>query len=45
MAMLSPVTPPVKKKCYSYECYREAWNLLTKSRSDLVRDVQLAKRT
>ena len=36
MAMLSPVTPPVKKKCYRYECYREAWNLLTKSRSELV---------
>ncbi len=35
MAMLSPVTPPVKKKCYRYECYREAWNLLTQSRSDL----------
>ena len=45
MAMLSPVTPPVKKKCYRYECYREAWNLLTKSRSDLVRDVRLAKKT
>jgi hypothetical protein len=44
MAMLSPVTPPAKKASYRYECYREAWNLLTKSRSDLIRDVWLAKR-
>jgi hypothetical protein len=43
--MLSPVVPPAKKKSYCYECYREAWNLLTKSRSALVRDVRLAKRT
>jgi|ERR1035437_706286 hypothetical protein len=34
-AMLCPVEPPVKKKSYRYECYREAWNLLTKSRSEL----------
>jgi hypothetical protein len=34
---LSPVTPPAKKKSYCYECYREAWNLLTKSRSELAR--------
>jgi hypothetical protein len=45
MAVLSPVTPPAKKKCYCYECYREAWNLLTRSRSDLVRDVHPANRT
>jgi len=35
VATLSPVTPPVKKKSYCYECYREAWNLLTKSRNEL----------
>lgn len=35
MAMLSPVTPPVKKACYRYECYRGAWNLLTRSRAEL----------
>ncbi len=36
MAMLCPVVPPVKKACYRYEGYREAWTLLTKSRSELV---------
>ena len=36
MAMLSPVVPPAKKACYRYECYREAWKMLTKSRSELV---------
>jgi hypothetical protein len=35
MAMLSPVTPPAKKASYRYECYREAWGLLTKSRTEL----------
>lgn len=35
MAMLSPVTTPKKKASYRYECYREAWDLLTKTRSDL----------
>lgn len=45
MAMLSPVTPPAKKASYRYECYREAWNLLTKSRSELISEVQRAKRT
>jgi hypothetical protein len=35
MAMLSPVVPPKKKASYRFECYREAWNLLTKTRSDL----------
>jgi hypothetical protein len=35
--MLSPVGPPTKKKSYCYECYREAWTLLTESRSDLAR--------
>jgi hypothetical protein len=33
--MLCPVVPPVKKKSYRYECYKEAWNLLTKSRQEL----------
>lgn len=32
---LSPVGPPTKKKSYCYECYREAWGMLTKSRSEL----------
>jgi len=36
MAMLCPIVPPAKKACYRYECYREAWNLLTKSRSELL---------
>ncbi len=34
-AMLSPVLPPVKRASYRYECYREAWGLLTRSRSEL----------
>ena len=33
--MLSPVVTPKKKASYRYECYREAWNLLTKSRNEL----------
>ena len=37
MAMLCPVEPPKKKASYCYECYREAWNLLTRSRSELLR--------
>jgi hypothetical protein len=36
MAMLCPVTPPAKKASYRYECYRESWHLLTKSRSELL---------
>ena len=36
MAMLSPVVPPAKKASYVYEGYREAWNLLKKSRTELV---------
>jgi hypothetical protein len=36
MAILSPVVPPVKKACYRYECYREAWKLLTRSRTELI---------
>jgi hypothetical protein len=36
MVMLYPVVPPVKKASYCYEGYREAWNLLTKSRSELL---------
>ena len=35
--MLSPVTPPVKKKSYCFECYREAWGLLKKGRRELAR--------
>ncbi|SRR5258708_7920756 len=35
MAMLCPVVPPRKKACYRYECYRETWKLLTKSRAEL----------
>jgi hypothetical protein len=36
MAMLCPVTPPAKKASYRYERYRESWNLLTKSRNELL---------
>jgi hypothetical protein len=35
MAMLCPLTKPKKKACYRYECYREAWRLLTKGRAEL----------
>jgi hypothetical protein len=28
--------PAVKKKSYRYECYRGAWDVLTKARSELV---------
>jgi len=34
--MLCPVVPPAKKASYRYEGYRENWNLLTKSRSELL---------
>lgn len=37
-AMLSPVFPPAKKASYRYEGYREAWYLLTRSRSELARE-------
>ena len=33
--MICPITTPKKKASYRFECYREAWNLLTKTRSDL----------
>jgi hypothetical protein len=33
--MLCPIGPPVKKASYCYECYRGAWNLLTRSRTEL----------
>jgi hypothetical protein len=36
MAMLCPVVPPAKKASYRFERYREAWNLLTQSREQLV---------
>jgi hypothetical protein len=35
MAMLCPVRPPAKKASYRYECYREAWKLLNRSRAEL----------
>lgn len=34
---LCPILPPVKKKSYCYEGYKDAWNLLTKSRRELAR--------
>jgi hypothetical protein len=37
MAMLCPIVPPAKKACYRYECYREGWKLLTRSRNELLR--------
>jgi hypothetical protein len=37
MAMLCPVVSPKKKACYRYECYRETWSLLTRSRTELVK--------
>jgi len=36
MAMLCPVVPPAKKASYCYEGYREGWNMLTRSRSELL---------
>jgi hypothetical protein len=36
MAMLCPVVSPKKKASYRYECYREAWALLKKSRAELL---------
>jgi len=44
MAMLCPITPPVKKSCYRYECYRDDWNLLTKSRNELLHYANEARR-
>ncbi|MGD1081058.1 MAG: group I intron-associated PD-(D/E)XK endonuclease [Candidatus Sulfotelmatobacter sp.] len=35
MATLCPMRPPAKKASYRYECYREAWNLLTRGRTEL----------
>ena len=43
MAMLCPVTPPAKKACYRYERYREAWKLLTRSRSELRQCAEIPK--
>jgi hypothetical protein len=34
-ASLCPVVPPVKRACYRYEPYREAWSLLKRSRAEL----------
>jgi PD-(D/E)XK endonuclease len=35
-AVICPVSPSAKKTIYQYEPYREAWNLLTKSREELL---------
>jgi len=35
IAMLCPLRPPKKKACYRYESYRDNWQLLTKSRTEL----------
>jgi hypothetical protein len=35
--MLYPLELPVRKNSFRYECYREAWRLLTKSRRELIR--------
>jgi len=37
MAMLCPVTRPMKKACYCYEGYRENWELLKKSRGEMLK--------
>ncbi len=34
--MLCAVVPPAKKACCCYEGYRDAWNMLTKSRCELL---------
>ena len=36
-AALCPVVVPKKKVSYRYECYREAWNLLTRNRAELAK--------
>ncbi len=36
MAALCPVVTPAKRASYCYEGYREAWNLLKKSRAELI---------
>ncbi len=40
MAMLCPITTPKKKACWCYEGYRENWELLARSRSELTRPVK-----
>ena len=35
--MLYPVVLPIRKNSFRYECYREAWGMLTKSRNELAR--------
>ena len=37
IAVLCPIVTPAKKASYCYEPYREAWNLLKRSRSELLR--------
>jgi hypothetical protein len=36
IAMLCPLTTPKKKACYCWERFRENWELLTKSRRELL---------
>ena len=36
IAMLCPLIPPKKKACYCYERYRENWDVLKKSREELL---------
>lgn len=36
IAMLCPLTRPKKKACYCYERYRENWDVLKKSREELL---------
>jgi hypothetical protein len=35
--MLYPVDRPVRRNSYRYECYQEAWQMLTKSRCELAK--------
>ncbi|MFZ1009615.1 MAG: hypothetical protein WAN65_22435 [Candidatus Sulfotelmatobacter sp.] len=35
--MICPIATPKKKASYRFECYREAWDLLTKSRGELTK--------
>lgn len=36
IAMLCPLTTPKKKACYCWEAYRENWELLKRSRDELL---------
>jgi len=35
--MLFPVVPPTRRSTFQCECYKEAWEILTKSRRELAR--------